>query len=483
MRSLTPVSLWILLWGAVCSPVWGEELEEEPSPPSKAPAPSLAGGWQGPWGAFHLGSYGRISADWDLRGGSGDPANVVAHGSRLEQVPYAEVDLSWSRSASPEPQRPGPRMKAVFTLGFNETLFHFSGDWASGIAIRNLYAEAEGFFDGRLRVWAGSRMLRGDDIYLLDYWPLDNLNTVGGGAGLTVQGFDFAAHVGVNRLADDWQIQEITVVEEGETGTQEVVVLDRQRTVVSLQARYQRLPGEGRKVGWKAKIYGEAHGIPEGEYTDPASGREEFLPQDSGFALGAQGGVWGFGKNGFINVFGRFSRGLAAYGDLAIPYGLDTDKTASRAVEAVGGFSGNLEVGHFGLLLGGYLRFFRDADPNVYDLDDRFEWILALRPHLFVGRYYRQAFEVSLQQLIPHGLDPETDLQEPQTVVKLSALPSLALSPESLSRPEFRLVYTASFLNGGALLQYDDSDPRRAQSVQHYLGIGVEWWMGESSYR
>ena len=33
--------------------------------------------------------------------------------------------------------------------------------------------------DGRclMGIWAGSRMYRGDDIYLLDFWPLDNLNT------------------------------------------------------------------------------------------------------------------------------------------------------------------------------------------------------------------------------------------------------------------------------------------------------------------
>ena len=29
---------------------------------------------------------------------------------------------------------------------------------------------------------------------------------------------------------------------------------------------------------------------------------------------------------------------------------------------------------------------------------------------------------------------------------------------------------------------YDDLDPRRDQAVQHYLGIGVEWWINSSSY-
>ena len=70
------------------------------------------------------------------------------------------------------------------------------------------------------RAWVGSRMYRGDDIYLFDYWPLDDLNTVGGGVlyhrdlglGNTVE---FAAHGGENRLDHPFQFQETEVAESG----------------------------------------------------------------------------------------------------------------------------------------------------------------------------------------------------------------------------------------------------------------------------
>jgi len=56
--------------------------------------------------------------------------------------------------------------------------FHYTGRFEAQVALRNLYVEtgACGW-----TFWVGERMFRGDDIYLLDYWPLDNVNTLGGG--------------------------------------------------------------------------------------------------------------------------------------------------------------------------------------------------------------------------------------------------------------------------------------------------------------
>ena len=52
-------------------------------------------------------------------------------------------------------------------------------------------------------------MYRGDDIYLLDWWPLDNQNTIGGGASYDFKKTDtrVAAHVGMQRLDDPYQYQ------------------------------------------------------------------------------------------------------------------------------------------------------------------------------------------------------------------------------------------------------------------------------------
>jgi len=132
---------------------------------------------------FDFGSYGRIGVGSDGRGHEGYSTNVVSHGSRLEEAPYLELNFYYSRSVGGDSHR---RWRVVLVPAFaGGDLFHYSGDFTSHIAIRNAYAETQNLgFDG-LQLWAGSRMYRGDDIYLFDYLPLDNQNTVGGGAFYT----------------------------------------------------------------------------------------------------------------------------------------------------------------------------------------------------------------------------------------------------------------------------------------------------------
>jgi len=130
------------------------------------------------WGCFSGGTYGRVQPSWNLRGGSGSPANLVSHGTRIELPPYAEVDFYYRKTLAPAHESP-VTTGAVVTVGFLEDLFHFTGDFEQSLALRNLYGWARGLGNGRVDIWAGSRMVRGDDIYLVDWWPLDNLNTYG----------------------------------------------------------------------------------------------------------------------------------------------------------------------------------------------------------------------------------------------------------------------------------------------------------------
>src|SRR5687767_15998859 len=59
-----------------------------PSYPSKAYAQTPTG-----LEGFSFGSYGRVSAASDLRGGSGREANIVAFGTRLDLPTYSEIQL------------------------------------------------------------------------------------------------------------------------------------------------------------------------------------------------------------------------------------------------------------------------------------------------------------------------------------------------------------------------------------------------------
>src|SRR5262249_11781687 len=227
--------------------------------------------------------------------------------------------------------------------------------------LRNLYLQGDGVGRSWLSVWAGSRMYRGDDIYLFDFWPLDNLNTVGGGVFFRPDKWELALHTGVNRLADDWQYETLgTPAPMG--GVDQLVVLDRARIIESIKlTRY--LFGRA-----KASLYFEAHEIGEGTHVDPMTLVTEKLPDDRGFVFGAQAGVWGQ-PNRYANLWVRGATGLAAYGDLAVPYALAQDKRAADAREFLIAAAGNWDGHRFGIMGGAYARYFRAAGATGYSAD------------------------------------------------------------------------------------------------------------------
>ena len=424
---------------------------------------------------FRFGTYGRIGLSGDLReGGAGRPLNVVAHGPRLEEPPYVELDLGYALE-----RENALSFRIASTLAFLEDFFHYNGRFEAKVALRNLYLEAQNVLTPRLALWVGSRMYRGDDIYLLDYWPLDNLNTLGGGVRLSFGHTTLALHAGVNRLDDEFQLQTIEVPNP-RFGADEVVVLDRQRTIVSVKAGHElrRLRGP---LSLKAAVYGELHHLPEGTLRREPDYREQ-LPDDLGWVAGAQLGLWGFGENSFVNLWVRGAGGLAAYGELAIPFGLGSDKRAAGARDLVLALSGNYERLWLGVMTGGYLRFFRDADGNLDDPDDGWEYVLAVRPHLFFHRFLHGVFELSYQGRRPNGLDPESQSHLVPGVFKASVMPTLSWDRGTYSRPQLRLVYTVSYLDEGARRGFPREDPRRGVAVHHFLGAQVEWWY-QSSYR
>ena len=162
---------------------------------------------------FQFGGYGRVGISTDLEAARGKPHTVVSHGTRLEEPLYAEMDFRYRKRFGEL------RLLIHTTLGFLDEFFHFSGKWDARIAIRNMYAEAEGLWDNKLSLWIGSRMYRGDDIYLFNWWPLDNQNTIGGGVGGPVyksadgsQETILQGHIGQQRLDNAYQFQQVPVV-------------------------------------------------------------------------------------------------------------------------------------------------------------------------------------------------------------------------------------------------------------------------------
>ena len=427
---------------------------------------------------FRFGSYGRVLASTDLRGGKPEPANVVAHGPRIVEDTYLELDLSYGLYT---PR--GQLIRPVITLAFDGTLFHDTGDFDAQPAIRNMYLEVE--VNKQVTAWIGSRMYRGDDIYLFDYWPLDDLNTVGGGMAFRADALELAAHAGVNRLDDEFQFQEIEVANP-EQGATTVVQLNRQRMVASATAAYTLRRAKS-EPSLKLKLHGELHALPSGT-RKRVDGTFEDLPYDTGYLIGAQAGTFGFSDDAryrrHLNVYVRYARGLAAFDELAPPTSFGTDLKTRRASELSFGVAGNWDHRLGSVMLGGLSRRFVDADGNTTDFDDGWEYAVNVRPlaklggsDLFAGA------DLSYQARFPRGLNAITQRAEDPAVFQFAPMIVYSpMGPSAYDRPQLRLVYRAAAFNEAARDLFVPDDPRARYTWTHFLGLQAEWWFNSSSY-
>jgi maltoporin len=455
-----------------------------PTDETAAPPPT------GHSGQFEFGSYGRVQIASDLRGGTGREANIVSYGTRIDEDSYAELELRREDSFSD-----GIKNKVVTTLALFPPFFQFTGDPIQNIGLRNLYDQAS---YGPLTMWVGSRMYRGDDIYLLDWWPLDNQNTVGGGVGVNLPATSFgetsvALHAGMERLDNPAQFEQIPVVAPFGVGTTNVTVLDRPRMIETLKitqlVRKTKVaqPFEDEKKGFKVILYGEAQELSAGVYQDTSVGTANPTltpyPSDSGFLVGGEVAYWTGERDTFIQVFGRYAHGLAAYDPLAEPTTFAIDHTTRGANEALFAIGGNLEAGAFGLLYGAYFRYFTDGDPQPTSIQTYDEGTVDVRPQVFLGEHWGIAVDGSYQARRYAELDPTTNAPLTAAEWRGGIIPYFSPSGRgSYKRPQLRVIYAITSRNEGARALYAAQDVFSQRSIEHYLGLGVEWWFNSSSY-
>ncbi|MSP63622.1 MAG: hypothetical protein EXR72_25415 [Myxococcales bacterium] len=425
---------------------------------------------------FSFGSYGRVGVGIDGAAHEGYAVNVVSRGSRLEKAPYLELYLFYTGALTD-----GARWRVVVTPAFAGDLFHYSGSFASRLALRNAYVETVDLGVAGLRLWAGSRMYRGDDVYLFDWWPLDSLNTVGGGAGWRGGRWDVAIHAGLNRIDDAFALQSVTVPARGLGAPGQALAVDRPRGVASFKLTCLLGP-PGATAGAKASLYGEFHGVGEGDRPIVAQMRTEKLPADYGFVLGAQLGGW-TGSHRFVNLFVRYAGGLAAYGEATAPAAVDNSGRATAARDFSTALSLNWESSFFGVMGGATVRNFTDAAPGQYNPANYVEGIIAARPHLYFGRYFGLAAELSYQSRKYGGFDPLLDRRLTPQVLRASLMPYVSpTGTGTYSRPQIYLLATVSRLNDDArVVRFEPGDLRYSTATVLYFGIGAEWWF-ESLY-
>ncbi len=457
---------------------------DEDEPPSAPTSVESDGATEAPDYAdgFHFGSYGRVVIGGDATGRAPRDADIVARGSRWDESTYAELELRredyWEGT--------GAYTRIVSTVAFGHPIFHYNSDFDIKLAVRNLYLEERDLGIKGLGIWAGSRMYRGDDVYVLDFWPLDNLNTIGGGLS-----YDFKSktslrlHAGINQPNNPFYRQTILRSPvHNQLGETEVALLDRQKLISS--ARVSQIIDIGETGGAKLVGYGELHWTPEGqqEITDQIY---EDVPSDMGFVAGGEVSLFSGKRSGHINLYGRYAGGLAAYGEWGAPTQLALDRSTAGAHEWLFAVGGNFEAGPFGLLGGGYFRNFRNASPAL-DFDDVTEGIFLLRPQLWLTkkRWLGLALEGSYQAQ-QRGVAVENDdgTYSPLrgSLVRVGLMPFISPGGAgSYSRPHIRLMYMLTSRDAGARSLYTADDVFARRSVDHFIGLGAEWWFGSTSY-
>jgi maltoporin len=435
-----------------------------------------------PHGTFEFGSYGRVGIASDLQGRVATPINFVSHGPRFDEDSYAELELRREDVFKNQIQS-----RVVATLALAAPFFHFSGNVDQMLLVRNLYAQAK--YKGFV-CWIGSRMYRGDDIYLLDWWPLDNQNTIGGGASYDFSQTDtrIAAHVGMQRLDDPYQYQVTPVPSPFGIGATGVVSLDRPRVVETL--KLTQLFRNGRvfknpKAGMKLALYGEVQEIGAGVFQDPTSNQQVPLPSDAGFVIGGQVGFWTGERDTHVNMFVRYARGLGAYDMLSVPTTFANNRTTGDSQEFLFALGGNFETGAFGILGGAYYRYFSDGSEAGTSLQRYSEGVIDVRPQVYIGNYFGVALDASFQARRYAFPDPNSLTGAPlfATMWRFALMPYFSpFGRGSYKRPQFRIIYALSAPNEGFKSLYPPEDFRAQRDVEQYLGLNVEWWFNSSSY-
>ena len=452
---------------------------EPPPPPSGPKDPNQPPGFAD---GFHFGSYGRVIAGGDATGRPGRDADIVARGSRLDESNYAELELRredyWKKT--------GAYTRIVATTAFANPVFHYNGQFAASIALRNLYLEETGLGAKGLSVWAGSRMYRGDDIYLLNFWPLDNLNTIGGGLGYAfgpARRTNLKFHAGLNQPTDPYYRQTVLrAPPQNQFGETEVALLDRQKLVSSLKLDHTWPVGES--GGVKGILYGEFHYVPEGQ-REVESKIYESLPKDFGFVAGGQVTAFTGKRSTYITATGRFAQGLAAYGELNAPTQLRPNRRTTGAYELIVTLSGNWEKGPVGVMFGSYYRQFRNASKQL-DFDDVNEGIVLARPTVWFGELAGLSLEGSYQMQQRGVLDEVTPGVFKPVIAGLGRVGIIPfITPGGrggFQRPHIRFIYTLTVRNAGARSFYAADDVFARRTVDHFIGLGAEWWFGSTSY-
>jgi maltoporin len=207
------------------------------------------------------------------------------------------------------------------------------------------------------------------------------------------------------------------------------------------------------------------------------------LPADTGWMIGTELAYWTGQRDTFVQLYLRHASGLAAYDPLAVPLTFANDRTTAGSTEDLVAIGGNYEAGMFGLLVGGYLRAFRDGDPSPITSQKYDEGILAVRPQVYLGERFGVALEGAYESKRYAVLDPQTGAPLTAAEWRFGVIPYFSPSGRgSYKRPQLRFIYNLTARNDATRELYPAADVFSQRNVEHYVGLGAEWWFNSSSY-
>ena len=131
------------------------------------------------------------------------------------------------------------------------------------------------------------------------------------------------------------------------------------------------------------------------------------------------------------------------------------------------------------------MRSFRNASPGL-DVDDLGEGIVLVRPTVWFGKIAGLSLEGSYQAQRRGVLLRQPDgSNKPQfgQLGRIGLVPFLTPAGRgNYARPHIRVLYLLTMRDAGARRLYPADDIYAIRKVDHFFGLGAEWWFGSTSY-
>jgi maltoporin len=444
------------------------------------------------WFSMGFGSYGRIGVNWageigNTQGRRLNLNNMGSIGGRLEEQDYLELGMAFH-------MRPVTTRYDSLEINVQFRTSVFSRSAASfgnsnteslgglTIALPEMYVEARNLFDLPLNVWVGSRLYRGPDVHMADYFYFNDHSGQGFGVEYNRSRFsvNFVASTDTTSTVPPYFYLNI------KSGTSSLEI--RERVVYTFEHDFHM----SRNMLLSGMLEYHSMSNPSSDQGDTTNLLLSF-PSDFGWVVGAriQWNKIGNLRPGSFNQLGvRYGSRIANGGDGGSTRTWETfgavDTTTFKFTDA---YSWHI-VDHFLLnispkfSLNGYVIYNKSRGAaETKGLSESYlgREVFNSKEDLSIGGmgmiYLTDIFHLRPELHYSQRRDGDQDWYN---MIKFSLAPTLAVRGERSvwSRPHIRLIYSVARYNDFARDNVYSSYLQIAgpKSWGHFFGVRAEWW-------